>query len=147
MVECDPCQNDDPEKLTPARTRRVVIDGIAYEIDVCPFHAQAIDALAVNLAEIGRKSKMTKGEAPSEAISCPACDDVFSTKGALNAHTRDKHGGITAAELRGTATLKCPVKGCTRAFELPQGLAVHQRLVHGPPTKRARSGGSGQKAA
>lgn len=137
LVECDPCQIENPENLVPAVTREITIDGSTIEVDACDLHGKQIDLLLDWLVDVGRviptrgrRAKLgTKTTAPGDSAECPACDYVAPNLASLRTHARGRHGGMSVEELAGTATIPCP--DCDRRFGSNQGLAQHRRQNHG----------------
>lgn len=118
-----------------------------FELDACGECGGMLSGVFGSIAEHARQIAGSKREAPralssggvsasngavpasNGAVTCPLCDATPVSVGALETHLRNHHQ-TSIAEQNGTATIPCPVSGCSRKAKGQTGLMAHIRMTH-----------------
>ena len=125
LAWCDLCMNGDGTRTEVAGSHRVVLDGKAYEVDLCTEHLSEYQAFAdlVVAASAAHRPEPAKAK-PSTMRTCLLCGHVVTSSSGLGDHCLDVHG-LRTVEVHG---LTCPL--CEQTFTNAQGLGVHCRSAH-----------------
>lgn len=125
LAWCDLCMSRSGNRAEVAESHRVVLDGKAYEVDLCTEHLGEFKAFAdlVATASAAHRPEPTKPK-PSTMRTCLLCGHVVTSSSGLGDHCLEVHG-LRTIDVFG---LTCPL--CAQTFTNAQGLGVHCRSAH-----------------
>lgn len=163
MVWCDVCASADEVNTKATASHVIALDDVRRAIDLCARHAEAfITSLEYALSlgtPINEGRSRRPGRSPTDRGGedrtggnretggvCPVCQwrSPGGSDNAVRSHLKSAHQ-TTLAQVTGTATMPCPVDGCTFKAKAPQGLVAHVRIVH--PTEYLDTAPEGSQEA
>lgn len=126
---CDLCMREDKREQV-AESHKLVIDGKAYDVDLCSEHVgefKAFTDLVALASATNRDALPSQGRTHNSPHKrpCLLCSYVAVSSNAMQTHLRNHHGLMSQGEMYG---LVCPL--CKHKSDTPQTAGMHARRKH-----------------